>query len=131
MLSLFSIPLLALAALAAPAAEVAEVEARQLLCPDIQVYFARGTTEVPTLGVVVGPPFASALKIAAIGKRVEFDGVPYPALVSGYLAGGDQGGGRTMADSVTSIANRCPNTKIVISGYRYDPLNYLQRRDLN
>jgi len=120
MLSLFSIPLLALAALAAPAAEVADVEARQILCPDIQVYFARGTTEIPTLGTVVGPPFAAALNIAAIGKRVSFDGVPYPATVAGYLAGGDQGGGRTMADYVTSIAGRCPNTKIVISGYRYD-----------
>ena len=74
---------------------------------------------MPTLGAVVGPPFAAALAIAVVGKTVSFDGVSYPATVAGYLAGGDQGGGKTMADSVTAIANRCPNTKIVISGYRY------------
>ena len=118
MLSLLSIPLLALAVFAAPAADLIEIEARQS-CPDVQVYFARGTTEVPTLGTVVGPPFSAALAIAVVGKSVSFTGISYPATVAGYLAGGDQGGGKTMADSVTSIANRCPNTKIVISGYRY------------
>lgn len=94
-----------------------EVEARQS-CPDVAVYFARGTTEVATLGTVVGPPFATALASAIRGKPLQFNGVPYPATVAGYLAGGDVGGAITMASSVTSIANSCPNTKIVMSGYR-------------
>ena len=117
MLSILSLPLLALTAFAAPAADSVNIEARQS-CPDVQVYFARGTTETPTLGTIVGPPFSAALKTALSGKSVSFEGVSYPATVAGYLAGGDQGGGKTMADSVTSIAGRCPNTKIVISGYR-------------
>ena len=103
---------------AAPEA-VAEVEARQLLCPDVQVYFARGTTEVPTLGAVIGPPFAAALNAALPLKRVSFDGVPYAALVSGYLAGGDPAGALMMANSVRDTISRCPNAKIVISGYRF------------
>ncbi|KAF9053146.1 cutinase [Panaeolus papilionaceus] len=103
-------------AFAAPAAEL-DVEARQLFCPHVKVFFARGTTEVPTLGLIVGPPFSLALKSAIRGKDVDVEGLDYPALVSGYLAGGDIGGAIRMANDVTSIAGRCPNTKIVMSGY--------------
>jgi len=103
---------------AAPEA-VPEVEARQLLCPDVQVYFARGTTEVPTLGTVIGPDFKRALERTLIGKRLGYDGIPYAAVVSGYLAGGDRAGAATMANNVRSTISRCPNAKIVISGYRF------------
>jgi len=103
---------------AAPEA-VAEVEARQLICPDVQVYFARGTTEVPTLGTVIGPDFKRALERTLIGKRLGYDGVPYAAVVSGYLAGGDPAGALMMANSVRDTISRCPNAKIVISGYRF------------
>ncbi|PPQ99094.1 hypothetical protein CVT24_009361 [Panaeolus cyanescens] len=119
MFSLFravTFSLFAATALAAPAAEI-DVEARQLTCPGVKVFFARGTTEVPTLGAVVGPQFASAVRLAVVGKTVDVEGLDYPALVSGYLAGGDIGGAIRMANDVTSIANRCPNTKIVMSGY--------------
>ncbi|PPR02008.1 hypothetical protein CVT24_011131 [Panaeolus cyanescens] len=102
--------------LAAPTDVEVELEARQS-CPDVAVYFARGTTEVATLGTVVGPPFQTALALALRGQSLQFNGVPYPATVAGYLAGGDVGGAITMANSVTSIAGSCPNTKIVISGY--------------
>jgi cutinase len=117
------IPLLTLAlsicsTIAAPVLDIGEIEARQSSCPDVQVYFARGTTETPTLGTVVGPPFSAALSSQLSGKTLGFEGIAYPATVAGYLAGGDAGGATTMANAVTSKASSCPNTKIVISGYR-------------
>lgn len=112
--SLLSLALVAVSAFAAPT-ELAERQA----CSDVFVYFARGTTEVPTLGTVVGPGFLASLntKLQARGQSLTFTGINYPATVAGYLAGGDEGGANTMASSVTSTASRCPNAKIVISGY--------------
>ncbi|GLB42494.1 putative catalyzes the hydrolysis of cutin, a polyester that forms the structure of plant cuticle [Lyophyllum shimeji] len=100
----------ALSALGAP------IESRQS-CPDVTVFFARGTTEPGTLGTIVGPPFQAALQSALGGRTLDFQGIPYPATIAGFLAGGDRGGAATMGNSVTSKANSCPNTKIVISGY--------------
>ncbi|KAF8147578.1 cutinase [Crassisporium funariophilum] len=115
--SIVTVVLAALSAIAAPvSSNVVDIEARQS-CSDVFVYFARGTTETPTLGSVIGPGFRTALQSALRGKSMTYEGIDYPANIAGYLAGGDQGGGRTMADKVTSTANRCPNAKIVISGY--------------
>ncbi|KXN90100.1 Cutinase [Leucoagaricus sp. SymC.cos] len=115
--TLLSLTVLALSAFAAPTPH-SEPESRQA-CSDVFVYFARGTTEVLTLGTVVGPGFSANLgvKLAARGMSLTFEGVPYPATVVGYLTGGDEGGANTMAASVMSTASRCPNAKIVISGY--------------
>lgn len=101
---------LALSAMAVP------LQPRQA-CADVTVYFARGTTEPGTLGTIVGPPFQSALQSALGTRTLEFFGIPYPASLAGFFAGGDQGGATTMADDVTAKASACPNTKIVISGY--------------
>ncbi|KAF6763308.1 cutinase [Ephemerocybe angulata] len=104
-----------LSVLGAPTPEV-NAKARAS-CPDVQVYFARGTTETPTLGTVVGPGFSRTLTAALTGKSVTFTGIAYSANIAGFLVGGDPGGATTMATSVTSTANSCPDTKIVISGY--------------
>ncbi|PPQ73708.1 hypothetical protein CVT24_007263 [Panaeolus cyanescens] len=123
MFSLTKVVVFAIAATSVFSAPVAfpvdlDFEARQLgQCPDVAVFFARGTTEIPNLGTVIGPRFSTALRAALPGRNIDFSGVPYPAVVSGFLAGGDLGGSITMANSVTSIANRCSNTKIVMSGY--------------
>ncbi|TFK40467.1 cutinase [Crucibulum laeve] len=114
--ALFTLAISASSAVAAPFTNPAELKARQS-CADVVVYFARGTTEPGTLGTIVGPPFQAALTSALRGKSLSFVGVNYPATVAGYLAGGDVGGATTMANSVTSTANSCPNSKIVISGY--------------
>ncbi|GLB35408.1 putative catalyzes the hydrolysis of cutin, a polyester that forms the structure of plant cuticle [Lyophyllum shimeji] len=106
---------LALLALALSAAAT-PLQERQS-CADVTVYFARGTTEPGTLGTIVGPPFQSALQGALGSRTLDFIGIPYPADIAGFLAGGDQGGATTMADDVTAKASACPNTKIVISGY--------------
>ncbi|KAG6917193.1 hypothetical protein DXG01_003536 [Tephrocybe rancida] len=92
------------------------LEPRQA-CADVTVYFARGTTEPGTLGTIVGPPFQAALASALGGRSLDFEGIPYPANIAGFLAGGDKGGATTMANDVTAKASACPNTKIVISGY--------------
>ncbi|THV46413.1 hypothetical protein BGAL_0388g00050 [Botrytis galanthina] len=109
---LLSILLLPLSVFAAP---TGSIEARA--CSDVTVIFARGTTEVGTLGNVVGPPFLSALKSALGSSSVTMNGVDYPADVPGFLEGGDAAGSKTMASMVTSTLSSCPDTKIVISGY--------------
>ncbi|KAF9561164.1 cutinase [Agrocybe pediades] len=108
--AVLSLALVATSVIAAPVDERAT-------CSDVYVYFARGTTEVGTLGTVVGPGLKRDITIALLGRSVEFEGIDYPANLVGYLAGGDAGGARTMANSVTATAAACPNAKIVISGY--------------
>lgn len=98
-------------------------------CADVTVVYARGTTEVPLIGTVVGPPFASALRIALGGRSLNFVGVDYDADIAGFLVGGDPEGARTMARDVTSFANSCPDTAIVMSGYRF-VFNILLRTSL-
>lgn len=88
---LLSILLLPLSVFAAP---TGSIEARA--CSDVTVIFARGTTEVGTLGTVVGPPFLSALKSALGSSSVTMNGVDYPADVPGFLEGGDAAGSKTM-----------------------------------
>ncbi|KAF9446411.1 carbohydrate esterase family 5 protein [Macrolepiota fuliginosa MF-IS2] len=92
------------------------LESRQS-CADVTVVFARGTGETAPIGTIVGPPFQTALRSAIGGKSLNFIGVDYPATVGGFLEGGDPNGARTMANDVTSFANSCPNTEIVMSGY--------------
>lgn len=94
-----------------------EVDVVKRACNGVTVLFARGTTELGTVGAIVGPPFSTALSIALPG-RVTFTGVPYPAIVSGFLVGGDPGGSRTMASLAASVASDCPNEKIFLAGYR-------------
>ncbi|KAF8665369.1 hypothetical protein AX16_000388 [Volvariella volvacea WC 439] len=86
-------------------------------CADVTVFFARGTGEVEPIGTVVGPPFLTALRVALPGRSINFIGVDYPAVVGGFLIGGSPEGAANMANGVTSVANACSNTKIVISGY--------------
>jgi cutinase len=95
----------------------APLEPRQS-CADVAVVFARGTTEPSPIGTVVGPPFEAALRSAIGGRSLSFIGVDYAANIPGFLVGGDPAGARTMAADITSIANSCPNTAIVSSGYR-------------
>ena len=87
-------------------------------CADVTVIFARGTTELPPIGTIVGPPLEAAL-ISALGpKTLNFVGVDYAASIAGFLVGGDPIGAATMAKDVTSALGACPNTEMVMSGYR-------------
>jgi cutinase len=89
-------------------------------CADVTVIFARGTLEASPIGNIVGPPFRSALGTALSGQSLSFVGVIYPASIAGFEEGGDPNGARTMATDVTNAANSCPDTAIVMSGYRLD-----------
>ncbi|KAM3066912.1 separase/separin [Clarireedia jacksonii] len=87
-------------------------------CKAMTVIFARGTTETGTLGTLTGPPFVSALAQAVGGAdKMSVQGVPYPADIPGFLAGGDATGSQTMANMISQTLSACPNTKVVMSGY--------------
>ncbi|KAH8169207.1 cutinase domain-containing protein [Sarocladium implicatum] len=128
------------AALAAPAAipreDVSanpEFVARQILptsenglksslsrCGDVVLIFARGSTEVGNMGTVVGPGLKRALeRRLPRGQTLTTQGVDYAALLStNYLPGGtDSRSEQEMKDMLELANTKCPNAKIVVSGY--------------
>jgi cutinase-like protein len=89
-------------------------------CPDVEVVFARGTSEPPGVGGA-GQAFVDALQSQAGGRSVAV----YPV---NYAASSDFGAGidfaRTFVDGirdagghVESTAANCPKTRIVLGGY--------------
>ncbi|RDL37274.1 Cutinase [Venustampulla echinocandica] len=87
-------------------------------CKPYTVIFARGTTEPGNVGILVGPPFFSALKSRVGKSSVTIQGVNnYGASVQGYLAGGDPNGGPEMARQIEAARKACPNTKLIAGGY--------------
>jgi hypothetical protein len=128
--SVLSTIFLAALAGALPLLEVGELESgRRLLrrqgklgglggCKAVTVIWSRGTSEPGgDVGTLVGRPFANALSKVLPGQ-VDFEGVNYSAGVVGYLIGGDPAGAATMAKQVTTVVSKCPNTKLVLGGYR-------------
>jgi len=95
----------------------APITSRQA-CPDVITFYARGTGEPGTIGLFVGPYFEKALEHALSPRSSSLEGIEYPASYIGYLRGGDPEGARTMAADVTAAAESCPDTQIVMSGYR-------------
>jgi cutinase len=88
---------------------VAVPEAAAAPCPDVQVFFARGTDEPPGLGQV-GDVFVQGLRDRT-GRDIAASAVNYPAHQ-------DIGPGVTdLTAQLNSIGNRCPNTRIVVGGY--------------
>ncbi|PPR02062.1 hypothetical protein CVT24_011161 [Panaeolus cyanescens] len=67
-------------------------------CADVFVLFARGTSEPPTLGVLIRSPLKNDLgrRLAARRLTLEFLGVEYPAETFEFLTGGYGNGGRIM-----------------------------------
>lgn len=70
-------------------------------------------------GTICGPPTSNGLK-RALGD-VATEGVDYGALLStNFLPGGaDLAGIRTMAGLINKAASDCPNSNILVGGYRY------------
>lgn len=87
-------------------------------CRPVTVIYARGTTESGNIGASVGPALEVALDRRLGANTVAFQGVDYPAEIAGYLIGGSPSGARTLASLVNTAATKCPNTQIVLSGYR-------------
>ncbi|KAF1836773.1 cutinase precursor [Decorospora gaudefroyi] len=86
-------------------------------CKAMTVLFARGTTELGNMGSVAGPPFVTAIGAMMGAGNVAVQGIEYPATVPGFLAGGDAGGSRLMAQMVGQVRAACPDTALVMAGY--------------
>jgi cutinase len=83
-------------------------------CPDVEVVFARGTTEPPGVGRI-GQAFVDSLRSQVGGRSVEVYAVNYPAsrdFVNSTPAGRDDAG-----THVEWMAANCPNTRMVLGGY--------------
>ncbi|GFG73058.1 cutinase family protein [Mycobacterium botniense] len=81
-------------------------------CPDVEVIFARGTSEPPGVGRV-GQALVDSLR-EQTGLNIDAYGVNYPA---GRLQLGGGDGANDTISRVKSVVQTCPNTKIVLGGY--------------
>jgi hypothetical protein len=82
-------------------------------CPDVEVVFARGTTEEPGLGPT-GQAFVDALRARVGAKSMDVYPVDYPATTDFPTA---LIGIRDASTKIQSMAANCPNTNIVLGGF--------------
>jgi cutinase len=82
-------------------------------CPDVQVLFARGTGEPPGVGPT-GQVFVDDLRSRVGGKSLDVYPVDYPASDQ-WSTGID--GIRDAGAHVVSMAQSCPKTQMVLSGF--------------
>lgn len=83
------------------------------VCPDVEVVFARGTTEPPGIGGF-GQQFVDALR-SDIGERsLDVYPVNYPASTD-FPTAAD--GVVDASNHIRKTAASCPNTKMVLGGY--------------
>ena len=83
-------------------------------CPDVEVVFARGTTEPPGVGGV-GRAFVDSLRSQVGGRSVGVYAVNYPA--SNDFDTSTPAGARDTNTHIQSMAANCPNTRMVLGGY--------------
>jgi cutinase len=94
--------------IAAPATAFAQT------CPDVEVVFARGTTEPPGVGGI-GQAFVDALRAKAGGRSVGVYAVNYPA--SRDFTTSTPAGATDAGAHIQSMAVTCPDTRMVLGGY--------------
>lgn len=82
-------------------------------CPDIEVVFARGTSEAPGLGLV-GGTFVDQLRGKVGGRSVGSYSVNYPATYD-FLAAA--GGANDASAHIQYMMGACPGTRLVLGGY--------------
>lgn len=82
-------------------------------CPDVELIFARGTSEAPGIGRV-GQALNSQLVSQLGGRSIGTYGVNYPATYD-FLAAAD--GAIDATNHMTSMADRCPATRFILGGY--------------
>ena len=82
-------------------------------CPDVEVVFARGTTEEPGVGYI-GQSFVDTLRQRVGAKSLDVYPVNYPA-TSDFPTAID--GINDAAAHVESMVATCPKTKMVLGGY--------------
>nr|WP_233428705.1 MULTISPECIES: cutinase family protein [Mycobacteriaceae] len=81
-------------------------------CPDVEVIFARGTSEPPGVGRV-GRALIDSLR-QQTSKKIDEYAVNYPA---GRLQLGGGDGANDVIRRVKAAAEVCPNTQLVLGGY--------------
>jgi cutinase len=99
---------------AAPAALIAFAPtAHSAPCPDVELIFARGTSE-PEGGGRVGQALASQLAPQLGGRSLGIYGVNYPATYD-FLAAAD--GAADATNRIAAMSQQCPATRYVLGGY--------------
>jgi len=83
-------------------------------CPDVEVVFARGTTEPPGVGGI-GQAFVDSMSSQLGGRSVGVYPVNYPA--SNDFSNSTPAGSDDMSAHVQAMATNCPNTRMVLGGY--------------
>lgn len=83
-------------------------------CSDVEVVFARATTEPPGIGQV-GQAFVDSLRSQVGGRSVGVYAVNYPATED--FTNSASAGAVDARAHVQSVAANCPNTRIVLGGY--------------
>jgi cutinase len=83
-------------------------------CPDVEVTFARATTEPPGVGGV-GQAFVDSLRSQVGARSVGVYPVNYPATEE--WAPSASAGASDASAHVQSMAANCPNTRLVLGGY--------------
>ncbi|HZQ34228.1 MAG TPA: cutinase family protein [Mycobacterium sp.] len=96
------------------ATPIAVPSASAAACPDVEVVFARATTEPPGVGSV-GKAFVNSLRSQVGGKSVGVYAVNYPA--SEDFASSASIGANDARAHVQSTAATCPGTRMVLGGY--------------
>lgn len=82
-------------------------------CPNIEIVFARGTSEDPGIGRV-GSALLDALQPLVGSRTIGSYGVDYPATYDFLTA---QDGATDAQNHIATMAQQCPSTKIVLGGY--------------
>ncbi|MET0344336.1 MAG: cutinase family protein [Polyangiales bacterium] len=100
-------------AVATNAATSSTAEAQIGGCSDVHVVFARGSGELPGLGIV-GGPLVNSIKSKLRGQNVTSYAVNYLADVAQTSAGA---GATDTTNHITAKAAQCPETKFVVGGY--------------
>ncbi|MGB0970167.1 MAG: cutinase family protein [Mycobacterium sp.] len=89
-------------------------------CPDVEVVFARGTSEPPGVGGV-GQAFVDAVRAQAGPRTVGVYAVGYPASDDFFNRAGFAStvvhGIRDEMNHVQAMAANCPDTKLILGGY--------------
>jgi cutinase len=83
-------------------------------CPDVEIVFARGTTEPPGVGGI-GQAFVDSLRSQVGGRSVGVYAVNYPA--SRDFDNSTPAGRDDASTHIQAMAANCPNTRMVLGGY--------------
>jgi cutinase len=103
----------ALVTLAAPLTLVSVPAAHGAACPDVELIFARGTSEPAGIGRV-GQALADQLSAQLGGRSLDVYGVNYPATYD-FLAAAD--GATDATNRIAAMSEQCPATRYVLGGY--------------